>query len=281
MTVFQLISDTHLELTRKNFVRLPPLPTDSATVLILAGDIGTWKQVTSWMIAVKHQFSHIVFVAGNHEYYGQEMGLTQRQIRRRLAAHDNLHFLENDHLELEDCIVLGATLWTDMNREDVDTMRVCAQNMNDYHAIDLGSPENKRRLEPQDTVSLHQHSLAYFEQMIQSATKPVMIVTHHAPSFASSRNEDIGAYDQRIQYAYASDLDDWLNARKHKVVAWCHGHTHKSMSYRLSDVPVLTNAKGYLNEKTGFKADWVFTISEDGGIDYEYDNQLTRTSRPK
>lgn len=268
-TVFRLISDTHLELTRKNVVRLPPLPSDSATVLILAGDIGTWKQVTSWMIAVKNQFAHIVLVAGNHEYYGQEVGFTQRQIRRRLAAYDNLHFLENDHLELENCLLVGATLWTDMGGNDSQAIAVCAKYMNDYHNIRLGAVEDKHTLTPQDTMIMHRESLRYFEQAIDHATKPVIIISHHAPSFSTVTDEDIGFFDDRIQCAYASNLYDWLNERnekKQKIVAWCHGHTHKSMSYRLADVPVLTNAKGYHNEKTGFKADWVFTLNEDATI---------------
>ncbi len=224
-TVFRLISDTHLELTRNNVVRLPPLPSDSATVLILAGDIGTWKQVTSWMIAVKNQFAHIVLVAGNHEYYGQEVGFTQRQIRRRLTAHDNLHFLENDHLELENCLLVGATLWTDMGGNDSQAIAVCAKYMNDYHNIRLGAVEDKHTLTPQDTMIMHRESLRYFEQAIDHATKPVIIISHHAPSFSTVTDEDIGFFDDRIQCAYASNLYDWLNERnekKQKVVAWCH-----------------------------------------------------------
>ncbi len=281
MTLFRLISDTHMELTRKNFVRLPSLPSDADTVLILAGDIGTWKQVTSWMIAIKQQFAQIIWVAGNHEYYGQEMGFMQRQIRRRLAGHENLHFLENDYLELDNCLLVGATLWTDMGDDDPQAMAVCAQYMNDYHNISLGDVEDKRLLTPQDTMSLHRTSLAYFEQVIGHATKPVIIISHHAPSFSTVTDEDIGFFDDRIQCAYASNLYDWLDARKRKVVAWCHGHTHKSMTYRLADVPVLTNAKGYHNEKTGFKADWVFTLSEDALIHDGYDSHSTKTTKPE
>lgn len=261
MTLFRLLSDTHMELTRKNFVRIPALPDDKETVLILAGDIGTWKQATSWMFDIKDQFKHIVYVAGNHEYYGQEVALVQRHIHQRLSAHDNLHFLENAYLELDDCLILGATLWTDIGDYDEGAIAVCAKYMNDYKCINIGTPEDKRVLQPQDTINMHKQSLDYFEQVIDSASKPVVIVTHHAPSFGSVSDEDIGLFDDRIQCAYATNLYDWLSVRNHKVVTWCHGHTHKSMIYRLAGVPVITNAKGYHNEKTGFKADFTFSLS--------------------
>lgn len=261
MTQFRLVSDTHMELTRKNNLRLPSLSTDKETVLILAGDIGTWKQATSWMIAIKEQFAHIVYVVGNHEYYGQEMGMLINNIRERLNQHDNLHFLENNSLALDDCLLVGASLWTDMNNNDPQAIAVCGKHMNDYHNIMIGSVEVKRRLTPQDTISIHRESLKYFEQVIESATQPVIIVTHHAPTIGKVTDEDIGSFDDRIQYAYASDLYHWLNQRNDKVVAWCHGHTHKSMIYRLADVPVFTNAKGYADEKTGFKPEFVFSVS--------------------
>jgi predicted phosphohydrolase len=250
-----------MELTRKNFVRIPTLPEDKETVLILAGDIGTWKQATSWMIDIKEQFAHIVYVAGNHEYYGQEVALMQRHTRQRFKEHDNLHYLENDSLELDDCVIVGATLWTDIGDYDPEAIVICGKYMNDYKCINIGTPEDKRLLHPNDTIAIHKQSLACFERVIESATKPVVIITHHAPSFGTVTDEDIGPFDDRIQCAYATNLYDWLNERKHKVAVWCHGHTHKSMIYSLAGVPVLTNAKGYHNEKTGFKADFTFSLS--------------------
>lgn len=253
-----------MELTRKNYVKIPAMPDDQETVLVLAGDIGTWKQATSWMISMKDQFQHIVYVAGNHEYYGQEVALVQRHIRQRLSVHDNLHFLQNTCLELDDCLIVGATLWTDMGGDDEGAMAVCEKYMNDYKCIYIGTPEDKRLLQAQDTVTMHKQSLAYFEQVIDNSSKSVVVVTHHAPSFSTVTDEDIGYFDDRIQCAYASNLHDWIHARSHKIAAWCHGHTHKSMNYQVAGVPVITNAKGYHNEKTGFKADFTFSLSKEG-----------------
>ena len=261
MTKFRLMSDTHMEFTRKNKVRFKSLADDQQTILILAGDIGTWKQATSWMMTIKEQFAQIVYVAGNHEFYGQEMRLALRHIKQRLLPYDNLHFLENSMLELDDCILIGATFWTDMNAHDPQTIDVCHKDMNDYHLIQLGSPEEKRTLHPNDTIKMHEASKKYFEQVIDNATKPIVIITHHAPKFGEASDEDIGAFDDRIQYAYVTDMDKWLSARSQKIALWCHGHTHKSMKYEVAGVPVYTNAKGYACQKTGFDECFSFELN--------------------
>jgi predicted phosphohydrolase len=263
MAKFRLISDTHLELTRKNHVKLPALPDDKETVLLLAGDIGTWKQATGWMIEIKERFAHIVFILGNHEYYGHEIYHVQSLVRERLSAHSNLHLLENDQLELDDCIVLGATLWTDMNSSDTDTMTVCAQEINDYKVISIGSPETKRKLQPQDTVAMFHETMAYFERMVDAVTKPVVIVTHHAPRFdAPDYLEKFG--DDPIRFAFATDLTDWISNHAN-VVAWCHGHTHQSGVYGISltasDTNIITNSKGYAGEDTGYDPNFSFSFS--------------------
>jgi predicted phosphodiesterase len=71
----RVLSDLHLE-----FQRWSPPPV-SADVVILAGDIHSGTQGLHW---ARQSFpdSEIVYVPGNHEFYGTQMQATLATLRR-------------------------------------------------------------------------------------------------------------------------------------------------------------------------------------------------------
>lgn len=83
---FQIVSDLHLERYLKDDQYHCPFEiTQSAPILILAGDIGRFCDriaLYGFLRAQCEKFERVVFVLGNHEFYGvsQEEGL-------RVAAH--------------------------------------------------------------------------------------------------------------------------------------------------------------------------------------------------
>jgi predicted phosphodiesterase len=77
-----LLSDTHHEFSSQ---------TEQATldrdvdVLILAGDIDKAKRVPDRALSIANGHAKdVVFVFGNHEYYGERMDKARRQCRERL-----------------------------------------------------------------------------------------------------------------------------------------------------------------------------------------------------
>ena len=54
----------------------------------------------------------MIYVAGNHEYYGQKIPKLTRELKE-LAAGTNVHFLETESVTIGEVEFLGATLWTD------------------------------------------------------------------------------------------------------------------------------------------------------------------------
>lgn len=74
MTKFKLVSDLHLEFYKEgDEVYRPPVEKDDAnTVLLLAGDIHVGTKALPWIEEMTKRYRHVVYVLGNHEFYGQE-----------------------------------------------------------------------------------------------------------------------------------------------------------------------------------------------------------------
>jgi predicted phosphodiesterase len=94
------ISDVHLE-HRQNE---PPFPVGSGEILILAGDIlcAKYLKKNGPLKAVFEQFlndcswnyRHVLYVKGNHEYYGHNYEGTTKTIKEHLPH--NVHLLDNE-----------------------------------------------------------------------------------------------------------------------------------------------------------------------------------------
>ncbi|MCB1999889.1 MAG: metallophosphoesterase family protein, partial [Rhodoferax sp.] len=68
-----ILSDLHL-----GFAAMEP-PRNDADVIILAGDIGRPALATAWAAALDKP---VLYVPGNHEFYGDSIDGTLEQLRR-------------------------------------------------------------------------------------------------------------------------------------------------------------------------------------------------------
>lgn len=135
-----ILSDLHTE-----FADFEPPETDAETI-ILAGDIGVGVEGVRW--AVHHYpVRPVIYVPGNHEFYGHDIGLTTEL---QAAAPDNITVLSNDAVVLDGVRFLGSTLWTDFKLYGEaeagparDRARRC---MNDFSASDRAGAGFNRRI---------------------------------------------------------------------------------------------------------------------------------------
>lgn len=70
-----------------------------------------------------------------------------------------------------------------------------------------------------------------------------IVVTHHAPSAA------VPGPLSELSPAFASDLDDWIDA--HRPDYWFFGHTRRQLSERIHGTPIVNVSLGYLDEGHG------------------------------
>ncbi|MGO8005021.1 metallophosphoesterase [Rhizobium ruizarguesonis] len=250
-----VISDLHLEFGVP-FSHRPPADAD---VVVCAGDVLTKGIVPSieYLLGNFGREIPVVFVAGNHEYYGASV---MESIRDAEIAEEypHLHFLENDVVEIDGVLFIGGTLWTDFRlfgREPSLATAAAQDAMNDFKRIKFSkTPFQKFR--PIHAFRKHQETRDFIFSELQKRTgQQTVVVSHHAPSHRSVSAEFL---DDPLAPCYASDLEDFILETLPTV--WVHGHVHHRNDYQISDTRVVSNPRGYPGEKTGFDPAFVVEV---------------------
>lgn len=238
-----ILSDLHLEFGPFD---LPDIERD---VLILAGDTHVSRSLEKFLKRAAEK-SPVIFIAGNHEFYHNEMCHKSkffRSIRR-----PNIFFLDNGFVQINGFTFVGCTLWTDMNHKNPEIMKYIDSKMNDYHIIQLES----NRFTPEDASSLHDFSVGYIKYCLTKFDpRKTVIITHHAPSFKSTSCWD--SIDP-IKYAYASDLNHFIEQTN--PLLWIHGHVHCSYDYSIKETRIVCNARGYVPDALNPEFNPSFTV---------------------
>ncbi|MEQ8661301.1 MAG: metallophosphoesterase [Gammaproteobacteria bacterium] len=222
----QYFSDIHLEFGAA------ALPSANAEVVVAAGDIDVCAAGVEWL---RQSGLPTVYVCGNHEFYGGELGAVQDAIRAATVG-SNVHFLDCESVVIAGVRFLGATLWTDFAGADEHAMRVLGARMNDYLQIRSGL----RLLTPRDVLAFHRRARNWLAtELARPHAGPTVVVTHHAPLLTSWHEEP----DSPLRGAYCNDLAALLET--HPVDTWIHGHVHAVCDYHHGDVRVLCNPRGY------------------------------------
>lgn len=251
---FYLMSDLHLEFEVFNLEGISVLP-DS--VLILAGDIAPVDDIhklENFLDIASKKFQYVVYVAGNHEFYYSEYFDALLVLSRLAKYYDNVYFLNNEILHLNEVSLIGSTLWSSFEDGDLFSMLHCQGSLNDYRKIRRESFP----LVPSDTYKLHLNSVEFLSSSIENekkSGKKVIVVSHHLPSLKSIAPR---FQESTINGAFASDLDKMILKTKPDI--WCHGHTHTSFDYKIGETQILCNPKGYKKENTQFNPTFNFSV---------------------
>lgn len=226
------MSDLHLEFGPLDF------SVENIDVLVAAGDIDVGKTGLQWL----RRFScPIVYIAGNHEYWGEDLDRFTHQLTQ--CTHEgDVYFLENQRVDIKGVRFLGCTLWTDYKQADTQIMDEMLLKMNDFRFISKGA----RPLQPADLVHVNAQSKAWLEQELNSPfTGKTVVVTHHAPLMQSWYDHSYG----NIQYAYCNDLKTLMDQHQQDIDLWVHGHVHESFDYIAHGIRVVCNPRGYFGYK--------------------------------
>jgi len=240
----QLASDLHLEFLARDFPAERIIaPADGVDVLVIAGDIanGTTavERFADWPV------EHVLFVAGNHEFYDHSWEQTRSDLRAA-AQGTKVRFLDDDVLEIGGARFLGCTLWTDfllLGPEPRHAMAVAERSLCDYTAIRT----RNGRLRASDTQQAHVASRAWLERELDRPFHgKTVVVSHHAPHPLSIHPRYAG---DPVNAGFVSDLTPLLS----KVDLWMHGHSHESFDYTVDRCRVVANPAGYVMNRRQVK----------------------------
>lgn len=228
----RILSDLHLE-----FCNWTPPATD-ADLTVLAGDIHTRGRAVAWAV---QQFDHpVIFVPGNHDYYGGSLGHTMEKMRAA-ARGTHVHVLQDETVVLDGVRFIGATLWTDYRLTGNEPLAQwdAQQQLHDFKAI---RDEHFKRLRTAHLAARHARSRTLLgAQLAESFEGKTVVVTHHAPSelsvaeyYRAQGGHPNAAYASRLEHLFGEHLDLWV-----------HGHMHHSVDYALHGTRVVCNPRGY------------------------------------
>lgn len=174
-----VMSDLHLESTVG--WDLPPVdarpPFD---VLVVAGDlIPRMERGVRWL-AERVPDKPIIYVAGNHEYWGGDIERTIEKAKQA-ALGTTVQVLQDETTMVGDVTFAGATLWTDYNLggDRSRAMVVAAERMHDHRKIRTNAYLN--RFLPRHALKRFGESKRFLEDTMR-AFRPgkLVVVTHHA-----------------------------------------------------------------------------------------------------
>ena len=193
------------------------------------------------------KYKKVIMVMGNHEHYHFGFDKTLRELRERITqcGLTNVTVLENEYIEYEGVLFLGATMWTDCNKHDPITMQYLKSSMNDYNVITKYYKDKNvyHRLTTDATYQMHHETKRYFQQVLENNTgMPTVVITHHAPSTMSIPPQY--KEDFHMNGGFASDLSEFILDHP-QIKTWVHGHMHDPVDYMIGTTRILCNPRGY------------------------------------
>jgi hypothetical protein len=238
MKYLRLVSDLHTEMKAFNF-EIPELETDKETILILAGDIGVGIQGLTFIKPLAKRFPHIIYVAGNHEFYHNDITLVKKKIEiiLQMEGIKNIYVVDRaETLEIEGHKFVCGTLWTDVDRNNPMAHIRVRNGLNDYRVINKVG----ETLSTYDTHEIFKETLEYFKKNVDENT---IVVTHHMPSLQAVSEEY--RHEGLINYGFSSDLDEFIITQKPKF--WLFGHGHNSNDFMIGGTRLVSNPRGYIH----------------------------------
>ena len=217
----QIHSDLHLEHfpdRGRKFLNKFPV---EAEVLVLAGDICQARSLDFDKLSEK--FKHVIYVAGNHEYYDSIKEAAEDNIRKKLKP--NVHWLNNNSVEIEEQRFVGGTLW------------FTAPNRNYTNDFLLIYGLKKWILQEENAC----------KELLKTVNDNDIVVTHYLPH----ENSIAAVYKgMKMNECFLNDCSSIIRENKPKL--WIHGHTHTACDYVIDSTRVVCNPLGYRNELNKF-----------------------------
>ena len=229
------MSDLHFEYHRdRGEAWIDGLNPDGVDVLILAGDIA--EIATGGLDFVLRRFAsrypEVIFVPGNHEYYGAEISKAEAELDLLNQSVSNLHILRGECVVINRQRFLGATLWF-TERHD-EGHRFWTTRLNDFHKIKGGFE-----------TWVYSRAAAEAKFLAEELREGDVVVTHHIPSrrgVASRWVDSIEGFGRFFVHELPEDLIC-------KSRLWVHGHGHDSVSSEVNTHQMISNPFGYLGHE--------------------------------
>ncbi len=242
-----LASDLHSEFYRDT--HWLPSFTEEPDILVLAGDIDVGIEAVNTVnkIAETLPATTILWVAGNHEFYRQNILQTRQAYAQAFASNPRIHFLDNNSITINGWTFLGCTLWSGFDGLGVEqqnhVMELISREIPDFNLIRWG--DDQQLFSPNMALTLHRESYAWLDSMLSENDPDKTIVITHFPPSLKARHPHFAITEQN---AYFSAHCDTL-ITKHQPKYWLYGHNHWNDCIKMGNTTLISNQFGYPEEQ--------------------------------
>ena len=242
-----LISDVHLEHSNSHAQRalLAHIGQQARwvelDVLVVAGDFARHDQIVEHLMVLQpHAECPVVYVPGNHEYWGSTIADVDAYLQQ-LDDDLNIHWLRpgRSAVTVAGINFVGSTLWFPQPSNTATRQYLENDCTNDFDCI-----ENLKLIYG-DMHERHKFALVQGMRHFEALKKPVhAVVTHYLPTFACVGLQWIG---HRNNIGFVAQVDDFVT--EFKPALWLHGHSHEHMDTIIEGTRFVRQPAGYPRER--------------------------------
>lgn len=247
---FQLFSDIHLEFLGQKYPKIKK----HAEILILAGDIGhiTQNNFKDFIKYCSENWSHVLYVFGNHEFYGKfSMESVIQKTSEYFKEFNNVHLLDNSYIILDEFVYYGFTGWT---MPIFDNTNEARNYLNDYNKIKT----QNGKLKVINHKNIAEFQVLKFKEFIELNLDNIIVITHFPP--VKNTSDPIFESDKLNGYFSWNNFLQLNSIFTTKIKCWCSGHTHYSYDFFLDGIRYMSNQIGYLEEYLEFSELGIYEI---------------------
>jgi hypothetical protein len=242
--LIRVASDLHLEFFKGAVAELADHflsadGRDSESVLVLAGDISSnVPQLAGFLAHVEARFRHVVFVPGNHEYFGHDMDDCNRMLQEGKFQRTTVAAGYVATVQVLGVTFVACTLWASGGASASQRSRVLEVMRDFRHIQRLGEPFTVAYMQALNRSQRYALACA-----LRCTEGPTVVVSHHLPSFKLCHPR----FDIACNGGFASNCDDLMHGERAPAL-WIHGHTHDTIDTAIGRTRVVCNPAGYRPE---------------------------------
>jgi predicted phosphodiesterase len=270
----QVLTDLHLEFHADGGASfLKELDPEGVDVLLVCGDLANGKTLAQALLSLCALYPRVLFVVGNHEYYGS----SPKKVHKALASLDrdirNFDWLHHRAVKVGDLRFAGTPLWFPKPTDPMVLMD--RYGVNDFNVI--------RGFDPW-VYDEHRRAREFLER---EGPKADVILTHHVPMSSCVAARFRG---QTTNHYFTTDMTPEIDAWQPKL--WCFGHTHDRMWLQRGGTLLACNPFGYpmeqmIRERGHYVVNCLIDVDADGARfvgdarpGWEYEGPMRVTDGP-